>query len=208
MVRGRSRAYAHMLKGNYPKGALMRMRLSLVGKERSTGWQESPLLPPGWLYRDTSTNGRATHFLNSEGDQLKTQTEARDMIKKDARYSSHQVDLFNRFMKARLREMTARGYTWTSSSTVPEGWQVRTTSGKSKSERLLSPEGKEVRSRRAAVQLLYSMKAPAEKLAEMIACLKHEGWESSKDLPVGWTFKRVSDHQVDLCKINLILFDR
>ena len=213
VIGGRSKAYAYMLKGNYPKDALAKMRLSLVGKEKcrdtwSTGWQESPLLPPGWLYRDTSTNGRATHFLSSEGDELKSQMEARELIERDGRYSAHQLDFFNRFMKARLRTMTVRGYAWTSSSTVPEGWRVRRTAGKNNDERLLSPEGKEVRSRRAAVQFLFSTKASHEKLAEMVACLKHEGWESSQELPIGWTFKKVSDHQVDSCMINETLSNR
>ena len=196
----RSKAYAHMLEGNYPEDAVARMRLSLVGKERwrgeCSGWQESPLLPPGWLYRDTSNNGRVTHFLNSEGAELKSQLEAREQI--FARYSSLQLDFFNRFVRAKLRTMTVKGYTWTTSSTVPEGWRVRRTAG-GKKERLLSPEGKEVRSRRAAIQLLFSTKAPAENVAEMIRCLKHEGWESSEDLPMGWTFKKVNDRQVDVC---------
>ena len=54
-----------------------------------------------------------------------------------------------------------------------------------------------MRSRRAAVKLLVANKAPTEKLREMMACLKHEGWESSEDLPQGWTFKRIYDHQVN-----------
>ena len=103
---------------------------------------------------------------------------------------------------------------------MPEGWRVRRTAG-GKNERLLSPQGEEVKSRRAAVQLLISTKAPTEKVfvcfyfhsylifdppiifgspekvAEMMTCLKHEGWESSEDLPKGWTFKKVNDCQVD-----------
>ena len=203
VIGGRSKAYAHMLEGNYSKDAVTRMRLSLVGKERWRGewpgWQESPLLPPGWLYRDTSKNGRVTHFLNCEGVELKSQTEAREQI--FARFPTHQLDFFNRFVRAKLRTMTAKGNTWRTSSTVPEGWRVRSTAA-GKKERLLSPDGKEVRSRRAAIQLLFSTKAPAEKMADMVACLKHEGWESSEDLPMGWTFKKVNDRQVDVCMIG------
>ena len=198
-----------MLKGNYAKEALARMRLSLVGKERwrgkHAGWQQSPLLPPGWLHRDTSNNGRVTHFLNSEGDELKSQREAREQI--FSRYSSHQLDFFKRFVRAKLRRMTVKDYTWTTSTTVPQGWQVRRTAS-GKKERLLSPDGKEVWSRRAAMQLLSATGAPAEKLAEMAACLKHEGWESSQDLPMGWTFKRINDRQVGVCMFNRTLFNR
>ena len=186
-----------MLKHNYPKDALARMRLSLIGKERwrgkYAGWQVSPLLPPDWLYRDTSSNGKVTHFLNSEGEELKTQREAREQIEREPRYSSHQLEFFEVFMVTKQRRMTSKGYTWAASSTLPQGWKVRRTTGKH--ERLLSPEGEEVRSRRAEIQLLFSTNAPPEKLAEMIASLKHEGWESSEDLPVGWRFKRVYDHQ-------------
>ena len=115
-----------------------------------------------WLYRDTSNHGRFTHFLNAEGCELKSQTEAREQI--FSKYSSgHHLDFFNRFVRAKLRTMTVKGYTWRTSSTVPEGWRVRRTAG-GKNERLLSPQGEEVKSRRAAVQLLISTKAPTEKV--------------------------------------------
>ena len=68
--------------------------------------------------------------------------------------------------------------------------------------------GQEVRSRRAALKLLVANKAPPEKLREMMACLKHEGWESSEDLPQGWTFKRIYDHQVnnnDATSLNIYI---
>ena len=135
-----------MLKHNYPKEALTRMRLSLIGKERwrgkFDGWQESPLLPSGWLYRDTSSIYN-TYFLNSEGQELKTRRDVREHIKNDERYSSHQLELFNKFMSRKLLKKRAECHNWEESRTVPEGWRVRRTI--CNQERLLSPTGQEVR---------------------------------------------------------------
>ena len=146
MITSRRRAYAYMLKHNYPKEALTRMRLSLIGKERwrgkFDGWQESPLLPSGWLYRDTSSIYN-TYFLNSEGQELTTRRDVREHMKNDERYSSHQLELFNKFMATKLLKKRAECHNWEESRTVPEGWRVRRTI--CNQERLLSPTGQEVR---------------------------------------------------------------
>ena len=80
---------------------------------------------------------------------------------------------------------------WSSDSTVPEGWlQKKIDLGRNKTFQLLvSPEGQRFKGKRSALQYLIKNKYPAEDIREMRNLLKSDGWENHPDLPINWMYK-------------------
>ena len=79
---------------------------------------------------------------------------------------------------------------WQTSDTIPDGWRVKN-EGKGKAEFFLSPQGVQVPSRRAGLQLLVQEGSPQNLIEEMRSLLHIEGYQPHKYLPEKWLVKYV-----------------
>ena len=89
--------------------------------------------------------------------------------------------------------------------TVPIGWSLR---GEGRFTVLTSPTGQTFKSRRAAFEyMVNSGTYSAKKINDMKSYLKHEGWEESDKLPVGWMLKKKKDRGPRLLGLGGELFE-
>ena len=79
---------------------------------------------------------------------------------------------------------------WQSSPTIPRAWKVKN-EGKGKAEFFLSPDGSQLPSRRAGLQLLVKEGSPEAVVEEMRSMLRFEGYQSHKHLPENWLIRYV-----------------
>jgi hypothetical protein len=73
-------------------------------------------------------------------------------------------------------------------TTVPEGWRIRTTAKGTVT--ITAPDGASFESRSAALRHMVLSGYSAEEREEMRAHLHHEGWADSPLLPAGWKLLR------------------
>jgi len=76
---------------------------------------------------------------------------------------------------------------WTADHTIPAGWRMRNSNGNFV---LLSPNGLQFYSRRAAFQELVTKNYPDEMKAEMFDKLAYEGFQANELLPFGWIYQK------------------
>ena len=80
---------------------------------------------------------------------------------------------------------------------LPPGWKRRPGVGEGDTERVLSPDGEQYRSRISALRNMVRTGCSREQILEMKNKLVHEGWESIVLLPDGWFFERTQEGKTE-----------
>ena len=156
------------------------------------GWEESDLLPEGWIYRvnwegfvkSKNTFGINILYLSKEGKVFESMRAATEYM---ARIGFKKADILRckEFLQERNQMSMISRKSWVESETVPTGWKIQSSGTK-----VLSPSGRQFRSVLQAVTTLSSERVEGVNLEEMREKLvEHEGWKRSSLLPSNWIFK-------------------
>ena len=153
------------------------------------GWEESELLPHNWRcrLRLKSRQSQDIHFLTEEGLELSSYQAATEHLVLTG-FPESDVNNLKKLMEEHSTLRRAFNHDWLESKTVPLGWKMKA-ANKHGIEFLLTPEGKQFPSRRAALQFLIKEKHSEQEISTMRKLLKHEDWEGSDLLPQNWRFK-------------------
>ena len=170
------------------------------------GWEESLLLPAGWMYKvhwEGFTNKKFSSnvsYLSREGKSFESIQTATDFMKLKGYYQS-EITNCSEFLKFRNKTTIESRFSWESSESVPPGWKVRSLESR---QYILSPWGLQYRSRVLAIQDMAKHGAATEDIEVMRAKLmEHEGWKESELLPPKWIFKDTQEKRgVKLCHIT------
>ena len=160
------------------------------------GWEESDLLPEGWIFRvkwEGFANSKLrtkfssnSMFLSREGkvfESMRTATEHMTRLG----YKRAEISRCKDFLQERNQKSNIARETWIESDTVPTGWKIGSSGTRTL---LLSPNGRQFRSRMQAITALASEKGEQAELEAMREKLViHEGWQRSSLLPANWIFK-------------------
>ena len=190
-------AFRHMVKENYPQSEISNMRKCL----KFENWQESPLLPLGWSFKETD-GSHGVAFLSERGTFFKSFIRALKFAEncKTGEIVDEDVERMKLFQEDISIDRRILGYNWQESESLPDGWKIRAAKGKdgkeSVKEYLLSPSGIQYQSRRVALTFLIKNNFPDEDIATMRAALSDEGWEDEKLLPMNWKYRRVSVKEI------------
>ena len=174
------------------------------------GWEESLLLPAGWMYKvhwEGFTNKKFSSnvsYLSREGKSFESIQTATEFMKLKGYYQS-EITNCTEFLKFRNKTTIESRFSWDSSESVPPGWKVRSLeSGSASRQYILSPWGLQYRSRVLAIQDMTKHGAATEDIEVMRAKLmEHEGWKKSELLPPKWIFKDTQEKRgVKICHIT------
>ena len=189
------------------------------------GWEESSLLPEGWIFRvnwegfvksndkeeplegiaksEAGTEEIAESnehlvvkartkfssniaYLSREGKAFESLRTATEYMTKMG-YKRAEILRCREFLQERNQKSIVLRENWLESDTVPPGWKIRNSGARSF---VLSPDGRQFRSRLQAIVALAPEKSYQEDLAWMREkLLEHEGWQTSSLLPAHWIFK-------------------
>ena len=194
----RRSAYQHMIQEGYSEEDLGRMRQSMVDSVTpGMSWEVSRYLPADWLYRETSSSGfegknihASVHILTVEGQLFKSYKTAQDFMEDPStKYRTEDVENLKALIISKCDMRRTVLNDWKPSNTLPEGWMLRTGTGKEERTFVLSPDKQQYSSRKNALQHMLKNDFPKIKIQEMRGCLKHETFETSENLPVTWFFK-------------------
>ena len=160
------------------------------------GWEESHLLPEGWIFRvnwEGFANAKLktkfssnTLYLSREGKVFESMRTATEYMARLG-YKRAEISRCKDFLQERNQKSIIARETWMESHTVPTGWKIRSSGTRTF---VLSPNGRQFRSRMQAITELASEKgdqAELEALREKM--VEHEGWQRSNLLPANWIFK-------------------
>ena len=169
--------------------------MKMMGHEN---WEESSLLPHGWLFRVASdgwTKDKKFHehivYLSSEGLPFESMKLAMEYMSSSNKYAEKDLANCKEFLLSRSK--SDKSFDWEEGDdTIPMGWKMRTCDTDSQRPFFLSPQNLQYRSRYVAVvDMIKRRNAYTRKQVEQMKQLmiKHENWETSDLLPQGWLFK-------------------
>merc|ERR1719481_448975 len=122
------------------------------------GWQSSPLLPEGWLFKVKSEgigpNNKwysTIHYLSREGDTHESMKTVLGFLESSPGYSEEEIENCRNFLAE--QKAPEKKYEWKEGDeSLPTGWKMRVSDGEGEWEWILSPEGRMFRSRVLAVE--------------------------------------------------------
>ena len=187
-------AIQDIIKKGYREEEVEEMKSKMIEYE---GWEESELLPKGWMYKvhwEGMTKDKKyssnIYYLSKEGKSFESMKSALDFMTTSDEYSAEDLENGSQFLENRSKETIGIRFNWTKSPTVPDGWKVRKADGTGNFEYILSPSGVQYRSRYVAIQDLATKKASKIEMDEMRSkMILYENWEISEYLPEDWLFK-------------------
>ena len=188
----RRTVYQYIIQKGYPVEDVKKMRESLVTCDTfGNNWEVTEYLPEGWLYRETSSKSHVNvNFLSVDGQLFESYKTVTDhMMDSGSSYTQEDVDRLKVLLSTKSEERRASLADWKSSTTLPAGWKQRTAEGKHEKPIFLSPGKDQYMSRKLGLQSMIKSRQPEKKVQEMRDCLKHEGWETSKNLPPTWLYR-------------------
>ena len=188
-------AFADMLNsGKYSVKDIVMMKSTLVHE----GWKSDVRIPKGWMLRKRlRSNGY--RFIGQGGELFKSTIEALKFVEKYRKYFSEEdVDKIKKFnshsynQRSRNVNKERNLDDWIlNDESIPRGWRIkRFRFGKLLSSKLLSPEGRMLQGRRVALKYMIDENYPKDKIEEMRALLKFDGWLSDSKLPEKWFYKK------------------
>ena len=189
--RSRSVAYQSLCRSNADQAIIDAMRSKL----HCEGWETNDLLPPGWVlkktFEGTDKNGRLIvniKFLSVEGRMFESVKEANMFMDSMPDYTKGDQENIRKIQQRIHKDAVSRREDWVvDTETLPRGWKKRSTE---KQEFIMRPDGRQFRSRLAALQTLIRERCPHEDIFSMMSVLHHEGWTQDTLLPVNWFFKK------------------
>ena len=120
-------------------------------------------------------------------------------------YSQTDLDLVQKFKKAKSVNLRWRGYELEEGDhTLPPGRKRRPQVGERDTERVLSPDGEQYRSRSSALQNMVRKDWSREQILDSKNKLVHEGWKSTVLLPDGWFFKWTNEGKIESATTHYI----
>ena len=188
----RVNALQHLLKQGCSQADIAAMKDKL-GFE---GWQSDEHLPPGWLYKVVSEGFTKDNkwynvisFLSKDGDLLDNMKHVLEHMENHEEYTDRDVENCKMFQE--IQSCPEKRYDWLpNDGSLPDGWRRRVSDGEAKMEWILSPEGKQYRSRFVAIQDMIKKQYPDNTVKKMRQLMiNHENWSRSEFLPEDWLFK-------------------
>ena len=210
-------ALQDMIKNNYPADEVKTMKQKMKDYE---GWGLSEYLPEQWMYKVhwegfTKDNryGENIIYLSEEGQSFQSMKSVLEYMESSERYSPEDAARCQQFLDERRKLTMNTRYQWQSSSTVPAGWKIRKSEGKSDMQYVLSPSGNQYRSRFSAIQDM--MKNPEIYSTDEVNTMRkmmieHESWVMHDSLPdqwlckIGWEGRNSKDRVVPQSSIILL----
>ena len=200
----------------YTKEEIEAMRQSMINHEY---WIEDEQLPSQWLYKiiwegkniKCSKPQMNVTYLTREGAHYTSCRAAIQHMRQHSVYSSHDQDSLKKLSKSLANNLTQNRQDWIKDDeTVPSGWKLRYSEGKSSQQWILSPnDGKQYRSRFSAIQDMIKNKdlyteEEIEKMRELMVV--HESWIKEERLPSNWLYKITweGQHKSKQCQSNII----
>ena len=187
-------ALTDMAKRGFEEELLEEMRSKL----QYEGWKTKQYLPKGWFWKmwegETKRQklDRNLFFVTREGVRLESFKSVIEYMESTELYNEEDIEKIRHYKKTEAVDVRRRGYDWEDGGdTLPIGWMKRPGVGQNESERILSPEGEQYRSRFNALQNMVKNGCSRFEIDDMKSNLVHEGWESIELLPEGWLFKRI-----------------
>ena len=189
-------ALQDMIKNNYPADEVKTMKQKMKDYE---GWGLSEYLPEQWMYKVhwegfTKDNryGENIIYLSEEGQSFQSMKSVLEYMESSERYSPEDAARCQQFLDERRKLTMNTRYQWQSSSTVPAGWKIRRSEGKSDMQYVLSPSGNQYKSRFSAIQDM--MKNPEIYSTHEVDTMRkkmveHESWIMHDNLPDQWVYK-------------------
>ena len=184
----------HALRVLIQKGAdpevIERMSSCLVYE----GWETHQYLPHDWRYRKMirDTNKLGVSILSEDANLFKSVKEATAYI--DNNYDEETRIRFKSFLEITTVELRVEAYDWTEDDTVPPGWKIRISKGKTSKEYFLSPDGKMFPSRLLGLRHLIREQFPSDSINQMkLKLVQHELWQFNGKLPFGWMVKDIGN---------------
>ena len=189
-----------------PQEVQEELRRKMVEHEN---WEESPLLPDGWLFKVTwegkgGKGGRWNsnlRYLSRDGVAFDSMKEvlAHLQLQLQTSPSLGQENIQNcqEFLRVRSQQNIELRHRWQSSETLPPGWRVRRAQG-SQLEFFLSPHNTQYKSRFSAIQdMMVRADLYTEQEVELMKekLISEESWQVSSLLPPGWLYKVVWEGQ-------------
>ena len=159
-------------------------------------WETSEFLPNGWLFKTISEGFTkdnkwysTIHYISDEGITFESMKNIMEHLKSSSKYTQDDADKCQEFIKD--KKSVLKKYEWSpGDETVPAGWKIRISESENKWKFLLSPDGRQYRSRFVAIQDMFKRDYSDEEIDEMRGKLiDHEGWETSDLLPLKWVFR-------------------
>merc|ERR1712096_572294 len=110
------------VKENYPQSEKSNMRMCL----RFEGWQESPLLPLGWSFKETAESHGAV-FLTERGTYFKSFIRALKFAEncKTGEIVEDDIERMKLFQEDISIDRRILGYNWEERESLPDGWKIR-----------------------------------------------------------------------------------
>ena len=194
--RSRYTAVQDMIKRGQDVEEVEHMKELMVMHE---GWQRSTLLPENWLFKvkcEGFTKDKkwysSIHYFTEAGETIESFKNVLTKLK-ELNASEETIEKCNQFI-AEQKPADVK-YDWQDGDeTVPKGWKLRISESEAEWQWMLSPDGKQFRSRYTALLDMIKKKSKRKEVEEMkVLMMKHEGWNKSRLLPTGWLFKVKSE---------------
>merc|ERR1719319_2044051 len=159
-----------------------------VGKEsKLPAWSAHPLLPPGWRMRYRPWNSAKADRIHRNVQLVTEEGTVFEGFKTALEYLKLRQE---RRQARRLRKLQEEDRGEEGGVSLPPGWRRRIAEGGAGMEFILSPEGRQYRSRFVAIQDMIRKGSSVEEVQVMRTKLvEFEGWEENALLPEGWLFK-------------------
>ena len=176
------KALQHLIREKYDEEEIRMMRGTILNDK----YKEDPSLPVGWMYRKLFSRNQ-TLILTSFGDVLESFKQVVIYTQNLDIYSAEVIDKLKIFSKPTCTEKFS-GAQWEEDATVPKGWKIKSSGGKTLS--ILDTHGNQFKCRSAALHFWVKNRGSQVLIEEIKKSLVHEGWKANSDLPSGWMFKK------------------
>ena len=174
-----------MLEKQYPSIELASMRDKLSAE----GWEESELLPEGWIFKIRESIEELI-IITSEGVTFRDiKSKVIDYVKESKNYNDGDVEGIEMFYDIEYSKRIASKYEWVSQDcSEPEGWKYRYTGSNNEIKLFLSPDGRTFQDRIGALKYMVASKYSEKDIDVMLRKFGEEGWNDDELLPRGWKF--------------------
>ena len=184
--KSRQSAVRVMIKLGKSQEDIDQMRACLVHED----WEISDVLPRDWRFKRVPRSEHRSHvqLMSDRGDTFKSLREAYKYAENSD--ADETLTKLKSFIEKYSLEKRLELYDWRSDGTVPDGWKMRVSDGKTGKLFFLSPDGKMFASRTLGLLHMIKENFSCVELDQMKQkIVEHENWQFNGKLPHGWLIR-------------------
>ena len=192
-IPGRRCALKFLVENNSAEEKILEMRNMLIDYD---DWSTDAALPQNWLYKVNKGKKKEILFCSPTGERFRQKEKAVQFLQNSGG-SEEDVSMLRDF----TRGLTDVGGWIDGDGTIPAGWKMKEGRiGDRTFTMLLTPCGRQIQGRRAALSFLVTNLYPESIISHMRRTLVQlDGWQEDPRLPENWLAKIQNRRKFLLC---------